>query len=258
MATRVLPYLREKMGSSTEIIKSLTLRTSGIGESQVGETISALMSASNPTVGTAAHVGQTDVRITAKGSSEDEADRLIAQVAAEVRRLLGDHIYGEDKETVEEVTVQLLQEAGLKLAILETNSGGEIAAAVRQAPGGEETLVAAEVVADLEQLPHRPQDDGSLIWESPDLAQGLAADLQERTGADLAIALVGSTEPVDYYAARKTGTHVGLATPQGIEHHRLSFGGSSELSRRWTVMQGLNLVRLYLVRTSPPRQRAGL
>ena len=48
------------------MIKSRTVRTCGIGESAVDARIGDLMALSNPTVGTRAHPGQTDVVITAK------------------------------------------------------------------------------------------------------------------------------------------------------------------------------------------------
>ena len=80
METRVIPFLREKLQTGQLIIKSKTLRTCGIGESTVDSRIGDLMRSSNPTVGLAAHPGQTDVRITAKAENEAQADRLIAEM----------------------------------------------------------------------------------------------------------------------------------------------------------------------------------
>ena len=85
------------------IIKSVTLRTAGVGESQIDERIADLMTSANPTVGLAAHAGQTDVRVTAKAASEAEADALLEGMVAQVEARLGTWIYGTETELLEEV-----------------------------------------------------------------------------------------------------------------------------------------------------------
>ena len=44
-----------------------------------------------------------------------------------MRQRLGHAIYGTGKETLDEVVVRLLQQAGQRLALLETNTAGEMA-----------------------------------------------------------------------------------------------------------------------------------
>ncbi|MGQ9583791.1 MAG: CinA family nicotinamide mononucleotide deamidase-related protein [Anaerolineae bacterium] len=245
MTTRVLPYLRERMGGRGEIIKSLTLRTCGAGESQVGDLIDDLMKSPNPTVGTAAHAGQTDVRITAKAATEQDADRLLADMEARVRARLGDVIYGVGKETVEEVVVRLLHKAGKQIAILETNTGGAVAERVRSAPGGPEVLVAAETAS---YPAAAPDGTGGQPWDSPDVAVAAAQDLRLRTGADLALAFVGSTEQgADFYSARQGVTRAALATESGVEHQVYPFGGTGELTQQWVGARGLDFVRRHLL-----------
>ena len=48
-----------------------------------------------------------------------------------------------------------------------------------------------EIVADLEQLPHHAQNDGAPIWETPELAQSLAAALQRLKDAKRPVIIVG-------------------------------------------------------------------
>ena len=96
LAASVIPYLRERMGGKG-IIKALVLRTAGIGESQIDARIGDLETWSNPTVGLAAHTGQTDIRITARADSEAEADALIAEAEAIIRNESG-LIYGTGAE----------------------------------------------------------------------------------------------------------------------------------------------------------------
>ncbi len=246
MEERVLPYLREKMGGRVQVIKSLVLRTCGLGESQVGEQIEDLMQGANPTVGTAAHAGQTDVRITVKADSEEEADRLLEETAARVRERLGDAIYGTGTETVEEVVVRLLAQTGKRLSLLETNTGGALAARLRSAPRGEEVLALAEVLADPGAVAARFGEEAP--WSSPAAAVRAAEELRACSGADLALALVGSLEPGgDPYTARQGVTQVALATPEGATWQTHHFGGTGELTQRWVGTRAAEQVRRYLL-----------
>ncbi len=73
---RVIPYLKQHF-QILGTIKASVLHAAGVGESQVDEWIGDLETLINPTVGLLAHPGQIDIRVTAKASSQEEADRMI-------------------------------------------------------------------------------------------------------------------------------------------------------------------------------------
>src|SRR5262249_60274078 len=88
-------------------------RSCGRGESGVGEIVGDYMTTgANPTVGTMAHLGQVDIRIAAKADDETAARALIEPVEAEIRRRLGDLIFGVDAETLEEEVAAGLRTRG--------------------------------------------------------------------------------------------------------------------------------------------------
>ena len=145
MEHEVLPYLRARFGLKG-IIKSRILRTCGIGESLIDAQIGDLMQLSNPTVGTAAHPGQTDVRITVKAESEVEAERLIAPVEAELRARIGEYVFGLDKQTLSDAVSELLASKGLKLAIAETITQGELAQRLSSASQGAAAFAGATIL----------------------------------------------------------------------------------------------------------------
>jgi nicotinamide-nucleotide amidase len=126
MRNRVIPLLVERMGGA-KVMRIRILRTCAVGESNVDRAIGDLMTTKNPTVGLAAHAGQTDVRITTKADTEADADALIAPVEAKVRERLGVAVYGVEKETVPEVLGRLLSEKNLRLGVIDTLTGGLLA-----------------------------------------------------------------------------------------------------------------------------------
>jgi nicotinamide-nucleotide amidase len=123
MEKKVLPLLAERMGGA-KVTQIRVLRTCAVGESNVDRIIGDLMTTKNPTIGLAAHAGQTDVRITAKADTKAQAGSLIESLEAEVRQRLGVAVYGVEKETVPEVIGQLLAKKKLKLGVIDTLTGG--------------------------------------------------------------------------------------------------------------------------------------
>lgn len=126
----VIPYLRKRL-TLRGIIKSRVLRTAGLGESVLDKRIADLEQLSNPTVGLSAHPGRVDIRITAKASSEQEADSMIWGVEATLHQRLGENIYGSDRATLEEVIATELRERNLHLYTLEYGTGGALSASFR-------------------------------------------------------------------------------------------------------------------------------
>lgn len=161
----LLPWLKERMGAPA-VIRSLTLRTAGVGESQVDARISDLMTNANPTVGLAAHAGQTDVRITAKAGTPAEADALITQMAAEVHSRLGTWIYGTGTERLEDVVVGLLARAGSSVASVEVGMQGLLGQRLCDAASHQPGLVEiGGAFASVDEL-------GSLVEDASGLSPG--------------------------------------------------------------------------------------
>ncbi|MCE1252809.1 MAG: competence/damage-inducible protein A [Anaerolineae bacterium] len=102
MENQVMPYLVKRY-QLKGVIKVLVVHTAGIGESSVDEKVADLEVLSNPTVGLLAHPAQTDVRITCKAESEEQAEKMIKTMLDEVVSRLGNDIYGFDKDTLETV-----------------------------------------------------------------------------------------------------------------------------------------------------------
>lgn len=172
LAQSVLPLLRERLGVP-RVIKTRILRTAGIGESHIDEQIGHLERLSNPTVGLNAHAGQTDIRITARAEREAEADALIAAVEAEIRAKIGDHIFGVDKETLEQAFADAVTRSGLRIAIGELYTGGIVQRRLSKASFAEGALHFADQ-ATLERL--RSASQGDLRAVSEQMAAALCAE----------------------------------------------------------------------------------
>ena len=230
METRILPWLREKTGGE-QIILSKTLRTCAIGESLVDAKITDLETSTNPTVGLLAHPGQTDVRVTAKAKTRAEAEALIREMEAQVRARLGDWIYGEGEETVPEVVARLLAARNWRIAIAETNTAGKIAEALRERPEGTRILKSAMLLDNVTEL---TEENAAMI----------ARQFRAMTGADIALAVLGTTGSAQDMYGEDTGQSViAVATAQATTHGAHTIGGIQEQAQAWVTTRALDLVR---------------
>lgn len=247
MEHSVIPYLRERLGLR-EIIKTKVFRTAGVGESTIDDLIADLMTESNPTVGLAAHAGQTDVRITAKAENEAAAGALIAGMEARVRERLGDRIYGEGKQLLEEVLVEILRQRGHTLAVLETNSRGAIARRLGNVPGSEDVFRGGLVALEAATLTRSLGVPDTLITQHGfpgcEVAHEAAHRLASHYHASLGLALLGTAGEKEDVYGRETGhTCVALAGLAEPVLRRFTIGGSTHLSEMWISTRALDLVR---------------
>ena len=105
---KVCPYLQKLQ---PEMILSRMVKICGCGESQVEERLLDLIdSQTNPTIATYAKTGEVHIRITARVSSEEEADKLIKPVVKEIKKRFGSTVYStKEEETLEMAVVRLLK-----------------------------------------------------------------------------------------------------------------------------------------------------
>lgn len=235
MENAIIPYLREKMGE-TQLIKARILRTCAIGESDIDRTIDDLMRLSNPTIGLAAHLGQVDIRITAKAATEAEADALIAPIEAEVRKRLEDVIFGVDRETLAGVVGQLLKQHQLRLALIDTMTKGAISYSLREAGYSEQVsgeTVFDSMVAAQARLGLSAQ---ALANDSEATASHLARQLHQPDAIGLCILGPVTT------AAGDMITWVALAHHEQVEVRQSRIAYANETRQPWVIAQAFNLV----------------
>ena len=235
MKNAIIPYLKEKMGE-THLIKSKTLRTCAIGESDIDGRIDDLMRLSNPTVGLAAHLGQVDIRITAKAATEIEADALIAPLEGEVRKRLGDFIFGVDQETLPEVVGKLLKQHQLRLALVDMVTQGAIGQGLHEAGYGEqigsETVFDSPAAAEGELgLPGQ-----SLAADGEATAGQLARQLGRPDALGLCILGPATTPAGDII------TWIALAHRETVEVRPARIAYANETRQPWVIAQAFNLV----------------
>ena len=251
----LVPYLQRKFGLEGTITYRV-LKVAEIGESSVDDRIGDLIANStNPTVGVLAHPGQVDVRIAAKAATAEDAARLIAPVEAEVRRLLGRHVFGADDETIEGTVGQLLAGLGVTIASFEDLTGGALADRLHQASTVRfiEALVSNSPASTLRVLRHarEPARAASLLEQSgTGLADELAVAVRSIAGSDYGLALHAVANPDDKAENLASGnTYIALADGDRVVNRSYSSGGRGRPDQARMSFNAMELVRATLMDT---------
>lgn len=249
MEGTILPELTTLAGGGT--IASRVLRLTGVGESAVAELLGDLFDASeNPTVAFLASAGEVKVRLTAKASSPEAAGRLLAPLVDEVRGRLGDAVFSDRDESLEETVLSLLRAKELTIACAESLTGGSVSARLSAPAGasrsfrGAAVVYVEEVKRDVLGVRQETLDGPGVVSEA--CAREMAAGARRLFGADVAISLTGAAGP-EPHGGQPPGT-VWIALDAGGFTHARGFRIRGERERviRWAQQASLDLVRRYL------------
>jgi nicotinamide-nucleotide amidase len=247
----VLPDLRRRSGDSG-VIASRTLRTWGESESGLNERLDPLIArldvAGNPTLAFLASGWEgLKVRLTAKAATEAEAKQLLDRWDAEVRAVVGQHVFAVDDETMESATLALLRDRGMTLALAESVTGGLVAGRLTAVPGSSDVLrgaivsYASEVKFDLLEVP-----EGPVVSEAA--AAAMATGVRRMLGADVGMALTGVAGPTEQDGMPVGTLCVGIDDGRVVATRSFRMPGSQrEQMRQMSVITALDFLRRHLI-----------
>jgi nicotinamide-nucleotide amidase len=207
----VMPRLRRLAGEAT-MLRSRLLRTWGLGESRVAETLHDLFDSANPSVAFLISDMEVKIRISAKAEDLAGANALIAPVENEIRDRLGDVVFGVDEEIVEMIVVSSLRDRGWTIATSEIATLGQVGA--RIALAGEDVFLGSTIGAG------QPPPADVILTVGP-------------IGPDL-----------DSGARTTRQVEMKVVTPAGETTRVFDFGGDDERVRSFATIAGLHLTRL--------------
>ena len=192
----VIPWLRQRSGQT---ILSHTVRMFGVGESMMESKLRDLMDGANPTVAPYAKLGECLARVTAKADTPEECDAMIAPVVEEIRRRMGDVVYGIDSPSLEHRVLELLGEKKMTFASAESCTGGLVSERITAIPGASNWFRGGVNVytedAKTILLGIKPSFIAEHGVVSAAVAGKMARRVRKRLKADLAVGITGWAGP---------------------------------------------------------------
>jgi nicotinamide-nucleotide amidase len=233
------------------VLVTRTLKTAGMGEGHVDELVSPLLKSQNPSIGVYARADGVHLRIGAKASTKEEARELIEPVEADVRRLLGDIVWGADDDTFEGVVGELLRSYHLTLGTMESCTGGLLADTVTNVSGSS-VYFRGGIVAYATEMKVAFGVSAEVIERhgviSAECALDMARAARERFGADVGIGITGVAGPESQEEEPPGTVHIGLdpafGTPQSVSYQ---FAQNRQAVKRRAVTTALAMLRRILI-----------
>ncbi len=250
MQGTILPELKALAGDAALV--SRIIKVTGVAEAKVAETLDDLFrSATNPTLAYLASSGEVKVRITAKAASVADAETLIAPVAAEVGRRLGDRVFATTDEDLAVVVGGLLAAQGRTVAVAESLTGGALAARISAAAGASAYFAGGAVCYTAESkravlgVSEETLNGPGVVSE--ECAREMAQGVRRLFAADVGLGLTGVAGP-EPHGGKPVGTVcVSVAGDDPAETRTFVAPGDREQIRRWAEQGALDLARLLLL-----------
>lgn len=255
MADELLPRLRARTADGRRVIRSVTLRTTGIAESQLPDLLGEHADGFGA-VSLAYLPGQegVDLRLTVRDAQPEEADRALSEAADTLRQRLGRHWYADGPTDLADVVIAACRTAGKHIAVAESCTGGLLAARLTSVSGASHAFLGGVVAYDnavkIEQLGVAPELLNRVGAVSEDVARAMAAGIRALMRSQVGVGITGIAGPEGGTAEKPVGT-VWIAVDldgQTAAHGGRFIGDRGEIRFRAT-QTALNMIRRELLAT---------
>ena len=252
LADELLPKIRGLVESESHgeapVIKSRTLRTTGIAESALADQLGEL-AAGVDGMGLAflPSVDSVDLRVTARGVPAAEADAMLDRAVVKLRSAAGRYVYGEEGADLAEVVLAACRKRGVRLAVAESCTGGMLGSRITAIPGSSDVFLGGVIAYDnavkREVLGVSDSDLEEHGAVSEEVASAMAGAVRRMLKADIGIGITGVAGPGGGTAAKPVGmVWVAIDGPRA-EARCLRLFGTREEVRQRAAQAALDMIR---------------
>jgi nicotinamide-nucleotide amidase len=225
----------------------------GAGESMVEQKVLDLTRRGHvPEVGITVSDAMISLRIQARATTREEADRMIEPVEKTIRERLGNLVIGAGDEDLHDAVITLLKEKRRSLATAESVTAGQVAERLGRVPGASECFRGGVVAYDnrvkmaILDVPQQLLDLHGAV--SAQVVEAMAAWCRKLLDTDYAVSTVGLAGPGGATEDKPIGlVYAGLAWDGGVKSQSFSWAGTRLEIQSRAAKMALNLVRLRLL-----------
>jgi nicotinamide-nucleotide amidase len=252
LADELLPRLTARVGADQTVVRSRTIRTTGIAESKLAELLGPMASGIDG-LSLAYLPGQegVDLRLTSRERSAADADAALAAAAEQLRACVSRYAYGEDGTDLAAVVLSACETEGLHIAVAESCTGGLLGARLTAIPGSSTVVLGGviaysnEVKRDLLGVRQETLEAHGAVSEQ--VAVEMAAGARRSTGAEIGIALTGVAGPGGGTAEKPVGlVWIAVNVLATVRTHGSRFIGDRAEIRFRSTQAALDIVRRVL------------
>ncbi|MCC3864130.1 competence/damage-inducible protein A [Terrisporobacter petrolearius] len=246
----VKPFLQK---NSEDILKSKVIRIIGVGESKVeSDLLDLIQKQVNPTIATYAKDGECTVRITAKGKTVEEVEKLILPVVKEIKNRFKETVYGEDETTIEDEVAKILVKNNLTISVAESCTGGMVSSSLINYPGISSVFMEGCVTysneAKMKSLNVKEETLNSVGAVSEQCAKEMAEGVATRHNTNIGLSTTGIAGPEGGSEEKPVGlVYMGIKINDKTIVKKYIFNGDRQQIRYRACKTLLNDLRLELL-----------
>ncbi|BBF42095.1 molybdopterin binding motif, CinA N-terminal domain / C-terminal domain of CinA type S [Lachnospiraceae bacterium KM106-2] len=247
----IMDYLT---GLQPNIIYSTMVKIAGIGESKVETIIRDLVDQqSNPTIATYAKTGEVHIRVTASAPTKAEAKGLVKPVVKEIKHRFKENVFTtNEKETLEDVVVKLLNKYDLTITTAESCTAGLLTGRLVNVSGVSDVLKEGFITysnkAKRKYLDVNKSTLKKYTAVSEQVAKEMAKGAALGTNADVSVAITGLAGPNGGSEEKPVGlVYIGCYVNEHVTVKKYNFAGDRQKVREYAVISALDLLRRCII-----------
>jgi len=246
-----IPRLRTKVPAA--FIVTRELKITGLGESQCDARVAPIYKQfSDIDTTILAGAGEIQLHLKSRAASLDAAQTRVEELVAKLEEELGDFVFSDNGDSMEQIVGYYLQMRDATLAVAESCTGGLLAQRITSVSGSSRYFLGGAIVysnqlkASLAGVaPELIQKHGAV---SREVAAALAEGIRERCGSTFGLGVTGVAGPTGGTEEKPVGlVFHGLATEKGTEVVERKFPGDRKRIRWFASQQALDMVRRKLM-----------
>ena len=257
MEQSVIPLIRTRLerskGPGPQPVTRMVFHTWGLPEAEIDTKLQGLISQRGPiALGLLASPTGVLVSLTTKASSSTKGNKLPLLVE-EVRQRLGEWMYAEGHDTMEDVVGRLLVEQNSTIAVAESCTGGLIGHRLTLVPGSSAYVDRGAICYSNQAKIDMLGVPASLIAQhgavSREVAQAMATGMRERAGTSVALSVTGIAGPGGATDTKPVGlVYLGLdGGPGETRTKECRFHGDRSVIKQRAAQAALDLLRRWLI-----------
>ena len=249
MEDEVIPKLQQKF--TLPVIVHRNVLTIGIGESVLAEKIAAWENSLAEVGIKLAYlpsIGMVRLRLSTRGTDRNLLENNVQGKIKELKKLVGDYIFGFGNDTLEEIVGELLKERKQTISLAESCTGGYISHLITSIAGSSDYYVGSLITYSYEIKTLELNINAELLNTkgavSQEVVEQMASSVRKKFKTDYSIAVSGIAGPGGGTPDKPVGTvWIAIATSERVFSKKFQYANNRIRNIQMTANTALNLLR---------------
>jgi len=236
-----------------QFIATRELRITGMGESHCDARVAPIYKQFTDVQTTIlAGAGEIQLHLRSRAASRDAAQERVDQLVEQIEEELGDFVFSDNGDSMEQIVGYYLQMRGATLSVAESCTGGLVGERITSVSGSSRYFAGGAIVysnvlkARLADVPAELIEKHGAV--SHEVAAALAEGIRRRCDATLGLGITGIAGPNGGTPEKPVGlVFHALASESGTEVAERKFPGDRKRVRWFASQQALDMVRRKLM-----------